>query len=405
MSRFFCAHAALVAILATGLIGPSGASAQDETFFATDSQSVAGAFQQGSWENTQQQAILPMQYCADGSCGTTACGDCYTDCCGDCGCDVGCCECDPCCTACCPPAIPRNFVFGEFLYLAMTDGDVAHAQQQNGIGGAGTVPFGEIGVVGNDCQPAFRVGAGCQLDCLSSIAVSYTHFESDALDSVVPPTITGGGGAVGSLVHHPNTLLTASVGPVNAAYDVDFQLADLIYRDVWRSGAHYELRYLIGGQYGHLDQWFGQVGTYSGGSAGAISTETDIKFDGGGVKFGLEGERHIGAGLFIYGRATAAAMTGRFRTSYYMTNQSTVSTLAAATWNDDRVVTQLEYEVGFAMTTGSEKVRLSAGYIGSHWGNVVSTNDLIDAVQTGSYENVGDTIGFTGLATRAEFRW
>lgn len=410
MTRFFCAHAALIAVVAIGLLCPAAANAQaDETFYATSSQSAqriafsqnaGGAFDQGYWESGQQQAVLPTQYCSDGSC-----GECYSDCCGDCGCDTGCCECEPCCVSCCPPAIPRNFVFGEFLYLSMTDGDVAHAQQQNGIGGAGTVPFGEIGVVGGDYEPAFRVGVGKQLDCLSSISMSYTHFESDSIDSVAPPTIVGGGGAVGSLVHHPNASLTASVGPVNASYRVDFQLADLIFRDVWKSGAHYELRYLLGGQYGHLDQWFGQLGTYSGGSAGAIATQTDIEFDGGGLKAGLEGERHLGKGLFVYGRATVAAMTGRFNTSYSMVNQSTVETLAHATWKDDRVITQIEYELGIVMTTSNEKVRLSTGYVGSHWGNVIDTDDFIGAVQAGSYENVGDTIGFSGLASRIELRW
>ena len=115
-----------------------------------------------------------------------------------------------------------GYVFGEFLYLRSTGGDVSHAQQQNGIGGAGTVPFGSIGTVNQDFEPGFRVGFGCYLDECSSITGSYTFFESSSTDVVDLPIITGGGGAVGSLVHHPQASLTASVGPVEATQSIDF---------------------------------------------------------------------------------------------------------------------------------------------------------------------------------------
>ena len=259
-------------------------------------------------------------------------------------CDLGgqgCCDtcCDPC--ACCPPWwAHRCSVFGEFLYLQPTDADVTHAQQQNGIGGAGTVPYGQIGVAGLDYEPGFRAGGSLSLSNCSSIFGSYTFFESSANDTLLPPVIPGGGGAVGSFVHHPGASLTASVGPMNTSYDIDFQLAEVGIRRVWRSGASQVINWSVGARYGHLEQDFLQSGVFSGGSAGQIDTRTEIDFDGGGLMFGLDGERRCGcSGLSVYGKINVSPMTGRFHADYAMQNVSTDTLLALADWQDDRITT------------------------------------------------------------------
>src|SRR5215212_83778 len=149
------------------------------------------------------------QYGGDGS-------NCYG---GDClnGCDAGC---TPSCYSgscnSCEKRGPRCCFFADFLYLQVTDADVTHAQQQNGIGGAGTVPFGEIGTIDAKFDSGIRVGGAISCGPCSNFLVSYSFFETDNDESLDEPIIPGGGGAVGSLVHHPGTALTASVGPVSA---------------------------------------------------------------------------------------------------------------------------------------------------------------------------------------------
>lgn len=329
--------------------------------------------------------------------------DSYGYACGDgMGCASDCCDpisCGPC------RRVPCVTGYVDWLYLQVTDADVSHAQQQNGIGGAGTVPFGDIGTVEQDFNSGVRTGITFACDECSSIGASYTYFESDAFNSLNPPFIEGGGGAVGSLVHHPGAAITASSGPVDAIYDVDFQLADLVYRHVWLQNNCYSLHYLVGAQFGHLEQEFAQSGIFSGGSAGTIDTYTDIDFDGGGLKVGVDGERRIGGGFLAYGRLTAAALSGRFRSQYDMINSTTDVLLAQANWDDDRVISQVEYELGIGWTNSSECFRVSAGYMFSHWGNVVTTSELIDAVQADNYTDVGDTISFDGLVMRVEFRY
>jgi hypothetical protein len=283
--------------------------------------------------------------------------------------------------------------------------DVAHAQQQDGLGGAGTVPFGEIGRTDTEYDSGVRVGFEVACGPCAGVVFSYTFFETDGLDFVDPPDISGGGGAVGSLVHHPGASITASAGPVDAIYQVEYQMSDLLYRGAFASSPCFSANYMLGVQYGNLEQAFGQSGVFSGGQAGLIDTIAVIDFDGGGLKAGVDGERRLRGGFSVYGRVTGAVMTGRFRSRYEMFNATTEVLLAEAIWKDDRIVPQLEYEIGFGWTSPSDHWRVALGYMYSHWMNTVTAAEYIDAVQADNYVDVEDTLSFDGLVTRAEFRW
>ena len=296
-------------------------------------------------------------------------------------------------------------MFVDWLALSVCDADVAHAQQQNGIGGSGTVPFGEIGTVEIDNDSGVRVGGSIGCGPCAGFLFSFTNFESYAPDRVDPPFLIGGDGAVGSLVQHPNAQILASVGPVHAAYDVDFRLADLLYRRFLTGGECYAVNYVVGAQFGHLEQFFIQQGVFGGGQGGAIDTFTNIDFDGGGVKLGLDAERTLNWGFHTYGRLTAAAMTGRFQSRYDMVNTSTEVLLARVRWEDDRIVPQIEYELGLGWTSPSGHWRFAIGYLVSHWMNAVTTPEFIDAVQADNYVDVDGDLTFEGAVTRVELRW
>jgi hypothetical protein len=291
--------------------------------------------------------------------------------------------------------------------LHTTGVDMAHAQQQDGLGGAGTVPFGQVGAADPDYNLGVRVGGSVALSNCTSIVASYTFFETDARSTIVAPTaVGGGGGAVGSLVHHPGTALTASAGPVDAYYDIDFQMADAEFRALlWGSNRGW-VNYSAGGRYAHLEQDFTQTGLFGGGLGGAIRTKTGIDFDGGGALFGLDGERLIGRrGFSVYGNAGVSPVVGQFSSDYRMTNQTTVTELARVQWKDDRVVTILDYELGLAWTGPQGRVRLSAGYLAQHWFNTVTTAELINSVQANNYTGAGEALSFDGLVTRVEVRF
>lgn len=325
--------------------------------------------------------------------------------CDEC-CDCGQVACD-CGTACCLPWwAHRSSVWGEFLYLHPTDADVTHAQQQNGIGGAGTVPFGVIGRVDPHYEPAFRLGANKAFNNCASLGVSYTFFESNAHDGLVAPVVPGGGGAVGSLVHHPGAGLTASAGPVNAEYAIRYQLADIAFSSLWKGNDRFFINWSLGARYGHLEQDFLQTGTFGGGLGGAVLTRTDINFDGGGVLLGLNGERRLGCSCFsLYGKTAVAPMSGSFRGEYVMNNQTSQTLLANAIWKDDRFVTLLDYEFGLAWTSPCCTWRLSSGYMATHWFNAVTTDTFIAGVQQDDYVDIEGDLSFSGFTTRVERRW
>jgi hypothetical protein len=295
-------------------------------------------------------------------------------------------------------------VFADVLWLHPTGVDMAHAQQQDGLGGAGTVPFGEIGVVDPDYDLGFRIGGELRIAADAGVFASYAFFESDAISNVTAPNIPGGGGAVGSLVHHPGATITASAGPVDATYDIQFQIGDLAYRQVLSRDCVHYVSVFLGGRFGQLDQEFMQTGVFGGGQGGAIDTSSTIEFSGAGPLAGIDGARQIGKSRFsVYGRSLVAAITGEFDSRYTMFNRTTDILLAESLWKDDRIVPMLDYEIGVAWTSPQGHLRFAAGYMGSHWFNAVSTPTFVDAVQADNYVNVGDTISFDGLVGRVEW--
>jgi len=308
---------------------------------------------------------------------------------------------------CPPPPQPKRWaIWGEALWLQPTGIDMAHAQQQDGLGGAGTVPFGNIGVVDPGYEVGFRAGAQIRFSPKGAVFGQYTWFTSSADDSLDAPTIGGGGGAVGSLVHHPGASLTASAGPVNATYDVDFQLADLAYRYFVSCSRTGEVSVFAGGRWGKLTQDFSQNGIFGGGAGGAIDTTTNIDFNGGGPFAGIAAEHLIDSSRFsVYGKGLVAALTGTFDSHYQMFNDTTDTTLAISNWSDDRIVPMLEYELGIKWTGPQNHWRLALGYMASYWFNIVSTPTFVDAVQADNYVNVSDTVAFDGAVGRVEFRW
>ncbi|HEY4233332.1 MAG TPA: Lpg1974 family pore-forming outer membrane protein [Lacipirellulaceae bacterium] len=339
-----------------------------------------------------------------------SCGNCDSGYCGG-GCDSGCSSggCDSgCCDMARPIRMPAyhqpfTYVYVDWIDLHMGGGDVAHAQQQNGIGGAGTVPFGDIGTLDIGYNSGVRVGGEVACNACSGVGFDYTYFTSTSDDHLDAPSIPGGGGAIGSLVHHPGAAITASEGPVDATYDVDFQLADVVYRHLWMTGRKYAVNYQVGAEFGHLQQDFSQTGIFSGGQAGTVDTSSTISFDGGGLKLGVDGVQRLCCGFFAYGKATAAALSGQFDSRYQMLNSTTDTLLARSKWEDNRVIGQLDTELGVGWANG--RWRLSTGYMFSEWTNVVDTSTFIDSVQRDNYTNVRDNITFDGLVTRLECCW
>jgi hypothetical protein len=289
------------------------------------------------------------------------------------------------------------------LYLLPTDADMAHAFQQNGVGGPGTVPDGRVGVVQPDFTPAFRAGFGVALGCNASLGASYSRFDSHATDELEAPA--GVGGNVASLVLHPGSLNAGSTSSlVNAALDIDYQTADVEYRRLLSTNFKHAVNYGVGVRYGKLQQEFFQIGDFSP-PTGTIETTTDITFEGVGLRAGLDGEHRLGCtGFAGYGKLFMNVLFGEFQSNYTQFNITTDSVQALSNWDDRRVLPVLEYEVGLSWTSRSGHWRTTSGYYTAFWYNTVTTGQFVQAVQNADFVDVGETIAFNGIVTRIEFR-
>lgn len=295
-------------------------------------------------------------------------------------------------------------VYGVFLMLHPVGADMHFAQQQNGTGGAGTTPFGEIGVADPDYDTGVRVGGLLALDAYTGVGVSYTFFESDSMGGVDAPPIALG--TVGSLVHHPGAAITSSAGPVRGEYAIDFQTAEIDTRHLLVATCNRWVYGTLGARWADLDQDFRTHGVYAGAQGGNILTSSELDYQGAGLRMGIDCEQLLGqTRLSIYGNAYASSLVGEMTGRYRMHNATTVTDLAIARWTDDRIVPMLEYELGIAWTNRNGCLRLSAGYTMIHWFNVATTPVFIDAVQADNYVDLGDTLSFSGLTSRVEWRY
>lgn len=303
---------------------------------------------------------------------------------------------------CCPPFwAHRSAAFGELLLLRARDVEVAYAMPIDGpiAPGAPGIQVGPTGVADLEYDVGFRVGFNFALDHCSSVALVYSQLDSSASDAIsaTAPDV------VRSLVMHPNSANAAVDNLMaRATNSVDFQLADIDFRHVWSASDCHVVNWVVGARYAHLDQDFSSEFE----NLGVSTVDTDIKFDGGGLRLGLEAERRARGGLSLYAKSYASFVAGDFDASYRQYDVVADSTVFNS-WNGGRLVTMLDLEAGLSWTSAGGGLRATAGYTISGWYNTAKTNDWINAVRGGNYLDMTDSevLTFDGFTTRLEYRW
>ncbi len=232
-------------------------------------------------------------YCAENYCGDT-CG--AASCCSD---------------AC---AVPCWQFYGDYLYLRPRNDNLEYAVPMNGPISPGQVPVqeGRTAAVNPQFESGFRVGLARAFDECSTIGVAYTRYENRTDDAIA---IQQSPFVIRSMVMHPSSLDAAADWlAASARQDINFDIADAEYRRIFLCDDHYSLSYLLGARYVSLKQRFAS-------QFESIVTEnvnSDVNFDGAGIRLGLEGERFApGRQLFLYGKASASFLGGEFRGSYF----------------------------------------------------------------------------------------
>lgn len=321
----------------------------------------------------------------------------------------GCTTCDRekkcvCGRECCPGGgwCYRFSVFADFLYLRARDSEVAYAVEVDTAVPPPNVPVqvGRVGVADSDYEPNWRAGFNYVLDEASLITVQYTMFEADThsrtdLVSGIPGTEIQG------LLFHPGTA-AASQGGISsdAFYFLSFDLIDVDYRELIAYDCYYETNFLFGGRYANLEQRL----TSSVDINGSQTVQTDIDFDGAGVRLGLESVRYSRRGFLAYGKVIGNLLVGDFSAKYDQRDQFDDSVVDTA-WKAGRMVPIVDLEFGVGWTSANGYWRFSAGYLYSAWFNVVKTDEFIDAVQANNFVGLSDAMTFDGLVARVESRF
>lgn len=308
------------------------------------------------------------------------------------------------CGGCCaPPWVHRTGLFADILYLRARNAEVAYVVPINGAivppPGVAPIQVGAIGVTDPDYTPAFRVGGTWALDECASVVFTYTRFDSTTTDAqtIDAPNV------LRSLVLHPGTSSADSdFLNANANLGIDLNVADVDFRAVWDAGEYWAINYLVGARYARLNQDFASSFT-STGSVDQLAT--NLNFDGGGIRVGIDGERHSGCGFLLYGRATASFVGGEFRGRYSQTSDLAADPIVNTSWTSGRLVSILDLELGAGWQSSCGRLRLSAGYVVNSWFNAVTTNEWISSVQTNNYGGLGNGMTFDGLVGRVEFRF
>ncbi len=279
---------------------------------------------------------------------------------------------------------------------------MAHGIQQNGVGGLGTAPDGDVGTARPQFEPAFRIGFDWACTCSSEVRFTYTWYQSSTSDFL--PAGPGIGGTAASLVLFPNTVTAASTfDSLSADYNINFQTVDIDYCFDLDRCDNSLLTLSVGARYGHLQQEFSQLGVFSG-ATGEEHTFTTVGFDGAGLRAGIDGERECGKSrVVLYGKSFINVLFGDFSSRYTQFNVTQTTTEATSHWTDARAVPILETEVGVKWISCNDHWKLGAGYYTAYWFNTVDTAEFIQAVQNQSFTVRSHSIIFTGLVAHAEY--
>ncbi len=403
--RFF----SLATVLATMVVAASQATAQDYSLYAPTG-FMAGAAPVGflpghpmaARGGSDGAAIMPVAAMSDMGFCDTCDGACDGGCVGG-ACDIGggCGSCGTnfCCTC---GWRHRVAVFGEYLYLRVRDNEVPYGVEFDGpLTSPPDVPLqqGPVGLIDQDYSSGYRAGFDITMDCYSAIRASYTYFDTSSSDELVRQDVNN---VVRSLVRHPSSINVASDGPIaTGRNDIRLDLVDVEYRSILHCGCDYEITWLAGVRYGRLEQHFDSLF----GVNGIDAVETDIDFDGAGVRFGLEGERYLAhRQLMIYGKAAVSFLAGEFTADFHQA--SAVDPVVVSTgWKAGRIVSIWDLEVGAGWVSKGGHLRLTAGYVFSVWDNIVKTDEWIHSVQRNDYLGLGDRMTLDGFVGRAEIRF
>jgi hypothetical protein len=159
-------------------------------------------------------------------------------------------------------------------------------------------------------------------------------------------------------------------------------------------------------RYARSAQDFHSLFTLSGENEEVL---TSVNFDGGGLRVGLDAERHHCRGLLLYGKASLSVVAGEFRATYFQ-GDNFDQQIVDTSWQASRMLPIVDMELGLGWRSRCGRFRVTGGYNMSRWINTVTTDQWIRSVQENDFVSQPDamnydTLSFDGVTIQAECRF
>jgi hypothetical protein len=311
--------------------------------------------------------------------------------------------CAPCANMCCDQRCgPRAGVFVDWLFLKVRNADVPYAVPVDDL--TSQLPQGPLAQVSQDYDHGWRAGFWINATPDVMVRAMWTQFYSNSTAFVSAPE----GTILQSLTavdHAGNNAIGALDAAAGQQYDLRIADVDGLYtfigRDCCSAG---RLAALVGFRYGRLNSEFGSLYTIEGTSGVFASSLVE----GYGPRLGLEGDVALCRGAYFYGSGVLSLLVAH-QSANYLHADDFQDILVQTEYTKDRIVPTFDLELGVGMTCCCDHLNIRVGYLISAWGNIVTTNGLIQSVQQADFttnrDNMRDNLTFDGFVVRAEFRW
>ena len=295
----------------------------------------------------------------------------------------------------------RWSIYGDLLLLAPRGETVPFAQIRDGEGPL-AVPRGGVGQVDADYSPGYRIGGSVGFEHVT-LTANFAYYDNTSHGAIA--VANGDPFIITALTTHPNTINAAADSlAAQASLDVRFITGDVNALIGLCGSDCYRVSLLLGGRYGHLDQDF----TAQYQILGATQVDTQINFDGGGPRVGLDGRYNVGRRGFLFASRDVSFLFGHWAAKYLQQNVF-AGEQARTTFSDDRFTPLWQTELGVGWTSKNDRFEVMAGYTAQVWFNAMTTSSWIQGVQDGVFQtnrdNLRDTLSFDGLFVRAAFKY
>jgi len=219
--------------------------------------------------------------------------------------------------ACYPPRwAHRTGLFGEYLLLRPRDSEVAYGVLADNVAnfldtGENLIQQSPVFLVDPSYSSNYRFGGTLAFDECSSLRIAYTSFYASDSDARSFDPFDVGNARIVPISLHPFPQDAAQLPlDAQARSAIQYKTADVDFRSVLMASELGALNYLVGGRYAHLDQRYASM---YGGTGELEQADSRVRFDGGGLRFGIDGERHHShSGFLLYGQSVVSLVAGKF---------------------------------------------------------------------------------------------